>query len=236
MSEKEKKKDDSEEWTKEDEEDWQENVVPKLDDLKKSKKRLDKGIREFGKVIERIKDDNVEAEEQRLEDKKLKQERVEKATEKQNLVAEVKFTKDLLLKKTELPEDLDQRVKQLNEVNKQSLKFLRERETLITGIDPEPLFLGKSEDLKEDVYELYVKCKQCGKVFRTFKNSEFCNSVCRYNWVKEHMPDSPQIQEIFAERENESWDWKPIGNRTEENLGNFTIYKRVFKKGETKNE
>jgi hypothetical protein len=135
-----------------------------------------------------------------------------------------------LLKKANLPKEPEKRIKVLEEVQFQALKFLREKEVEVSGQDPDPLGLGKSEDGKENVYELYVKCKNCGKVFRTFKNSEFCGSVCRYNWVKKNMiPEKPLIQEIFAEREGENWDWVPVGNRE-----GVTIYRRVFKEGEKK--
>ncbi|MCJ7425358.1 hypothetical protein MUP01_14000 [Candidatus Bathyarchaeota archaeon] len=112
--------------------------------------------------------------------------------------------------------------------------ILDRKRMLITqaeGLDPDPVFLGKSEDGRESIYETYVKCrnKQCGKVFKSFKNEMFDSPNCREQWVKENQNDRPLVQEEFSELNSESWEWERIGSKSDSELGVYGVFRRVFK-------
>jgi len=132
-------------------------------------------------------------------------------------------------KKLKLPNSTDGRRKTIHETRKLILNKQRELQTQKTGEDPEPKFLGKSEDHKSDVYEIYKKCGNCSKVFKTFKNETFCSSSCREQWVKTKLPELPLIQEEHAELNHESWDWERVGSEKSDSLGEYGIFKKVFK-------
>lgn len=132
-------------------------------------------------------------------------------------------------KKAKLPKTtVEERLKIINEVRAEILNKRRELETQNTGSDPEPKFLGKSEDGKENVYEIYNICWNCKSVFKTFKNSIFCSEKCRQEFVSKHQNKRPLVQEEFAERNSELWNWSRIGNYEDE-TGQHGIFRRVFK-------
>ena len=134
------------------------------------------------------------------------------------------------LKSKELPKT--NRTERL-EVLKIGRETILERKRMLiieqTGEDPDPKFLGYSEDGKESVYELYDKCRNCKKVFKTYKSEWFCSPKCREEWVRENQNDRPLVQEEFAELNNESWDWERIGQKSDKDLGTYGIFRRAFK-------
>ena len=41
--------------------------------------------------------------------------------------------------------------------------------------------------------------------------------------------ERPLIQEEHAERNNENWNWERVGTEKTESLGEYGIYRKVFK-------
>lgn len=138
------------------------------------------------------------------------------------------------LKTKELPKtSSEERVKVLENAN---TLFLDRKRMLITekeGSDPDPKFLGKSEDGKFDIYEVYVKCRECHKVFKSFKGNQaqiFCSSKCRQDWFSKHMRVLNEIEDkIEAEKNAETFEWERIGSKSDKHLGTYGIFRKVFK-------
>jgi hypothetical protein len=164
-------------------------------------------------------------------------ERTKTLLEKQNKVLDLQIREAQIClqieeykKKAKLPKtNSEARLRIIHEVREQILDKRRELETQSSGLDPEPRFLGKSEDHLESVYEQYKTCGECSKVFKTFKNERFCSSKCRFDWVSKHMAKRPLIQEEWSERNNENWSWERIGSEKTESLGTYAIFKKVWK-------
>jgi hypothetical protein len=132
-------------------------------------------------------------------------------------------------KKAKLPKTtVEERLKIIHNVQAEILNKRRELEVQRTGNDPEPKFLGKSEDGKESIIESYSVCWNCKKVFKTFKNAIFCSEKCRFDFVSKHQKQKPLIQEEWLERDCGSWDWERIGSYQDE-TGQHGIFRRVFK-------
>jgi len=127
-------------------------------------------------------------------------------------------------KKARLPKTtVEERLKIIHNVQAEILNKRRELEVQRTGNDPEPRLLGK-----ESVVEQYKTCWNCRKVFVTFKNAIFCSEKCRFDFVSKHQNKRPLVQEEFAERNSELWNWSRIGNYEDE-TGQHGIFRRVFK-------
>ena len=164
-------------------------------------------------------------------------EKTKSLLEKQNKVLDLQIKEAQIClqieeykKKARLPKtNSEARLRIIHEVREQILDKRRELETESSGLDPNPKFLGKSDDHLTDIYELYKTCGECSKTFKTFKNETFCSSKCREQWVSKHMAKRPLIQEEFAERNNENWNWERIGTEKTESLGEYAIFKKVWK-------
>jgi hypothetical protein len=111
-------------------------------------------------------------------------------------------------------------------------QILDRKRVLITekdGLDPDPVFIGKSEDLTEDIYEQYVRCRECKTVFKSFSNQTFCSSDCRKLWFSKNMKILNEVEEkIEAENNNETWNWERIGSKSDKQLGSYGIFRRVY--------
>jgi len=132
--------------------------------------------------------------------------------EKNQLEFDMDKAVDQFLESKQLPQtNPDERIETLKIGQKQILELERMKLTEAEGLDPNLLILGYGED-GEPVLEEYKLCNMCKKVFKTFKNESFCQPSCRENWVIKNMPDAPLQQEIFSERNSESWNWLRVGN------------------------
>lgn len=111
-------------------------------------------------------------------------------------------------------------------------QILDRKRMLITekdGLDPDPIFLGKSEDLTEDIYEQYVRCRECKTVFKSYSNQTFCGSSCRRLWFSKNMKELNEVeQQIEAENNCETWKWERIGSKSDKELGSYGIFRRVY--------
>ena len=144
---------------------------------------------------------------------------------------------DEYLQNKELPKTTsEERVKVLENAN---TLYLDKRRQLITekeGLDPDPVFLGRSEDGKQDIYEMYIRCRECKKVFKSFKGNQaqiFCSSKCRQEWYSKNMHTLNEIENaIEAENNSETWDWQRIGSKSDKELGTYGIFRKVFSDGQ----
>jgi len=134
------------------------------------------------------------------------------------------------LKSKELPKtNPDERIAVLKIGAEQILDRKRVLITEKDGLDPDPVFIGKSEDGTEDIYEMYVRCRECKTVFKSYSNQTFCGPNCRKLWFSKNMKILNEVEEkIEAENNNESWNWERIGSKSDKELGSYGIFRRVF--------
>jgi endogenous inhibitor of DNA gyrase (YacG/DUF329 family) len=139
--------------------------------------------------------------------KKVIQEVLTKNAIENNLEQSVQdFLKSKTLPKTNPKERLEVLKTGQDQILERQRMLITEKE----GTDPDPKFVGNSEDGTEGIFEQYVKCRNCHKVFKTFKNGQiFCSPNCRKLWFSKNMKEQNAIEDkIESENNNETWNWE----------------------------
>jgi len=225
------------ELTKAQRQQFKKDILAKMETLEGDElKRAAKYIEEMGKLKENktiTKDEMLVI----IKAKLLKDHYCEKIINEVNLQNQLEFdleqsVNEFLKDKTLPKTSTEERLKVLEGANTLFLDRRRQLITEKTGEDPDPKFLGYDEAGKTQISEMYIRCRECRKVFKTYKNQTWCGSTCRQEWWRKHMHVLNEIEnKIEAESNNETWDWERIGTKTDKegSLGTYGVFRKVFK-------
>jgi len=229
------------ELTKAQRQQFKKDILAKMETLEGDElKRAAKYIEEMGKLKENktiTKDEMLVI----IKAKLLKDHYCEKIINEVNLQNQLEFdleqSVNAFLKDKTLPKTTsEERIAVLENANTLFLDRKRMLITEKTGTDPDPVFLGKSEDGKLDIYEGYYRCHECKTVYKSFKGnqggSRFCSPECRRKWWEKNMHVLNEIEDkIEAEKNAETFEWERIGTKTDKegSLGTYGVFRKVFK-------